>query len=188
MTASNDTQRVLLSEQFEDDLYYSATVRLERTEVCFNRDSVVFVKLASDQAPVRLSLTAGEIDTFIEAYTAYQHAHTAERALPDAGAFRAWLEERENQVAGTSQIGREHPLARWLTALYGTTYSISLKHYGPIEGEEGSALASTSPWWMQAFVEQLSREHRGAVTGAQALLALDTICADDLDDLESHPF
>src|SRR5690348_10583452 len=60
MTASNDTQRVLLSEQFEDDLYYTATVTLERTEVCFNRDSVVFVRLASDQAPVRLSLTAGE--------------------------------------------------------------------------------------------------------------------------------
>ena len=78
---SNDTQRVLLSEDFDDDLYYTATVTVERTEVLFNRETVVFVRLSNNPGSVTLSLTADEIATFITEYTAYQREQERARAL-----------------------------------------------------------------------------------------------------------
>ncbi len=182
---TNDTQRVLLSEQFTDDLYYTANVQVVRTEVFFNQDTVVFVKLANDSAPITLSLPACEIETFITHYTAYQREQQAEQFFADASTFRAWLEARSglDQTVGDSYTGLTNPVALWLSEVYGKPYGVGSRGYGPAETDE----MRDTPWWMRAFLEKLyAGPQVPNLDPTYALTVLDDVTS--LDDLDEHPF
>ncbi len=185
---SNETQRVLLSEQFIDDLFYTANITVARTEVVFNNETVVFVKLANDAAPITLSLPMSDIDTFVTAYTDYQHMQKVAPALQDAEAFRAWLVECRDlgrSIGGTSTgASPDNPLALWLSHLYGKSYYAGSLGYGPTDG--GGHDETTS--WMQAFMDKIRADSDTPdLDPASAIAALDAVTA-PLGDLDEHPF
>ena len=181
---SNDTQRVVLSEDFEDDLYYTATVTVERTEVLFNRETVVFVRLSNNPGSVTLSLTADEIATFITAYTAYQREQERARALFEPTAFRIWLEARRTQSVGTTSRGPRSPVAVWLSELHVHPYSIGDDVYGPVSSDE----MHSAPAWMQEVVARLATEEHDEFTGERVLETLRACLLDADEDLDAHPF
>lgn len=193
--SSNETKRVLLSEQFVDDLFYTANVTIARTEVVFNAETVVFVKLANDTEPVTLSLPMCDIDTFLAAYTAYQRIQQAERALQDPDAFRAWLVTRRDQKhsIGSRSTGLHNPLALWLSDLYGKPYRAGSRGYGADGTEEDLGTL----WWMQAFMDKVCADsdtptlHPCVETPdldpSYALSVLDALLA-SVDNLDEHPF
>ena len=198
MSSSDQTQRVLLSEQFVDDLFYTANVTLARTEVVFNTETVVFVKLANDAASITLSLPMSDIDTFITAYADYQNKQKVTPALQNADAFRAWLVECRDlgRSIGGSSTGPENPLALWLSHLYGKSYSAGSRGYG----SEDTAEEMQTTWWMQAFMDKTRadsdtlhldpRIETPELDPTYAISAIDALTEplDDLDDLDEHPF
>lgn len=195
MSSSNQTQRVLLSEQFVDDLYYTASATITRTEVVFNNETVVFIKLANDGAPTTLSLPMCEIDTFLTAYGDYQHKQKVEPALQDSQAFRAWLVTRResHQSIGGSSTSFDNPLSLWLTDLYGKPYSAGSRGYGP----EGTDAETQTTWWMQAFMDKVRadsdtpnldpRIETPELDPTYAIAVVDAL-TEPLEDLDEHPF
>ena len=195
MSSSDQTQRVLLSEQFVDDLYYTASATITRTEVVFNNETVVFIKLANDGAPTTLSLPMCDIDTFITAYSDYQHRQKVEPALQNTQAFRAWLitqRDRHHSI-GNSSTGPQNPLALWLTDLYGKPYRAGSRGYGPDE----TNTETPTTWWMQAFMDKVRadsdtpnldpRIETPELDPTYALSVVDAL-TEPLDDLDEHPF
>ncbi len=198
MSSSNQTQRVLLSEQFVDDLFYTASATITRTEVVFNNETVVFIRFANDGAPTTLSLPMCDIDTFITAYSDYQHRQKVEPALQDAKAFRAWLitQRDRHQSLGNSSTGPENALALWLTELYGKPYTAGSRGYGP----EDTDAETPTTWWMQAFMDKVRadsvtpnldpRIETPELDPTYAISIIDALTEPlgDLDDLDEHPF
>lgn len=194
MTNRNETKRILLSESFTDDLFYAANVIVARTEVVFNDETVVFVKLANDEPSITLSLPTSDIDTFLAAYTAYQRTQKASAALDDPDAFHAWLvarRDREQSIGGRS-TGINNPLALWLSGLFGTPYHAGSRGYGAANMDEDLE----NSWWMRAFMDKLRADSESPhlhpsketpdLDPFYALSVLEAVTS--LGDLNEHPF